>query len=132
MSTLVALLSSGKGTWAQVNAIIKSHNWNNILLICNEFAFTTFESNKGKKVVIDEKQVQKSFQKLSKFLKENVKDFEVALNLSSGSGLEHMIVLSAVLKSGSGVRFVYHDGAEIKDFEILDEDYSNFGGGNEL
>ena len=38
MTELVALLSTGEGTWAQVAGIIKQGDWENIILIGNEFA----------------------------------------------------------------------------------------------
>ena len=40
MVTLVALLSSGKGTWGQVNSLIKLAKWDKIYLICkNKIVF---------------------------------------------------------------------------------------------
>ncbi len=35
---LVALLSSGKGTWAQVAGLVNREEWDNIILIGSEFA----------------------------------------------------------------------------------------------
>jgi len=125
MSTLIACMSSGKGTWGEVNSIIKNGNWDTIYLICSKFAYENFEISPSValKLKFDEKNPQKSFEALSKFFKKSVKDFEVALNLTSGSGIEHMTILSSVLKSGLGVRFVYFHMNDIKEFEILDEKY---------
>lgn len=125
MVNLIALLSSGKGTWGSVNSLIKSENWDKIYLICNDFAFKTFDidPNKAIKLKYNEKDHQKSFENLSKFFKKEIKDFEVALNISSGSGMEHMAVLSAILKSGLGIRFVYSKNSEVKEFEILKEKF---------
>ena len=39
----------------------------------------------------------------------NIIDTEVALNLSSGSGKEHMALLSAILKSGLGIRLITYE-----------------------
>lgn len=125
MTSLIALLSSGKGTWGQVNSLMKLGNWEKVYLICNDFAFENFDADKNKcvKLKFDEKNPNESFRKLSDFFKKEIKDFEVALNISSGTGIEHMAALSAVLKSGLGIRFVYPDRDEIKEFEILDESF---------
>ena len=121
MVSLIALLSSGKGTWAQVNSLIANGSWDRIYLICNEFAHENYETKSQKviKLKFDEKNPVKSFEVLAKFFKKDIKDFEVALNLVSGSGIEHMAVLSAVLKAGLGVRFVYEYGKEIHEFDIM-------------
>ena len=125
MVSLIAMLSSGKGTWAQVNSLIACAKWDKIYLICNDFAYEKFEidSTKALKLMIDEKNPEKSFPKLANFFRKEIKDFEVALNLVSGSGMEHMALLSAVLKSGLGVRYVYCENKEVKEFELLDEKY---------
>ena len=127
MATLIACVSSGKGTWAEVNNIMKSEKWDKIYLICSQFAYENFEVdlNKATKLKFDEKNPQKSFEILSNFFKKQIKEFEVALNLTSGIGMEHMGILSAILKAGLGVRFIYFDMNEIKEFEILEGSYES-------
>ena len=131
MTTLIAMLSSGKGTWAQVTQLLKFEKWNKVYLICNDFAYENFDikPNQAMKLKFDEKNPNKSFNNLAKFFKKEVKDFEVALNLVSGSGIEHMAVLSAVLKSGLGIRFVYAHEMEVKEFEILEGQYEEDANG---
>lgn len=125
MTKLVALLSSGKGTWAQVNSLIKNGKWEHVYLISNEFGYENFtvDNSKVTKLKFDEKKPVETIAKVTDFLKKEIKDFEVALNLSSGTGVEHMAIVSSVLKAGLGIRFVYCDYDEIKEFEILDEKY---------
>ncbi|MDA3855480.1 MAG: hypothetical protein PF569_04430 [Candidatus Woesearchaeota archaeon] len=125
MATLIAMLSSGKGTWGHVNSLISLGKWDRVYLICNDFSYDNFEvkSQNIIKLKIDEKNIEKSLRILSGFLKKEVQDFEVGLNLVSGSGIEHMIVLSSVLKAGLGLRFVYSENNEIKEVELLDEKY---------
>ena len=125
MVSLVALLSSGKGTWAQVNVLIKNQKWDKIYLICNDYAFKNFEvdQNKAIKLFFNEQKPIDSVPKLAEFFKKEIKDFEVALNLSSGTGIEHMAIMGAVLKSGLGLRFVYPDMNEVKEIELLDEKF---------
>jgi len=42
---LVALLSSGKGTWAQVAGLLNKGEWDNVILVGGDFA-KKFTSNK--------------------------------------------------------------------------------------
>ncbi len=123
MVALIAMVSSGKGTWGQISALLSNQKWDKVYLLCNDFSYEKFEisPDKALKLKFDENLPEQSFKKLAEFFKKEIKDFEVALNLSSGTGMEHMIVLSSVLKAGLGVRFVYAKEKEIKEFEILDE-----------
>lgn len=125
MVCLVAMLSSGKGTWGQVSSLISSQNWDKIYLVCNEFAYDNFDVNSQKiiKLKVDETRPLEIFSKLSKFFRNEVKDFEVAVNINSGSGIEHMAVISSLLKSGLGIRFVYFKNNRVCEFEILDEKF---------
>ena len=128
MVSLIALLSSGQGTWGQVGNLIKLNNWDKVYLICNEFAYENFKINyfhfstppKILKLKFNENNPNQTFQNLAKFFTKDIKDFEVALNFTSGSGIEHMAVLSATLKAGLGIRFVYAQENKLKEFEILD------------
>jgi len=124
MVTLIALISSGKGTWGQVLSVINSYKWDNIYLICNNFSYDNFkiDPNLAIKLKFDEKNLIKSFNKISDFFKKNIKDFEVAINLYSGNGMEHMILVSSILKSGLGIRFVYCENKELKEFKLLELD----------
>lgn len=125
MTSLVAILSSGKGTWGQVSSLIKAKKWDKVYLVCNDFSYKNFdiEPNVALKLLIDEKNPKKSMDKLSVFLKKDIKDFEVALNIVSGSGFEHMILIGSVLKAGLGMRFVYAQDSEVQELEIFDQKF---------
>ena len=108
MSTLIASLSTGKGTWGHVSRLIKENKWDNILLITNEFGKENFtKSDNTELILID---ANKGIEELSKDiyekLKDKIKDPEVALNLVSGSGKEHMAIISSILKLGIGLRLI--------------------------
>lgn len=127
MTVLIAHLSSGKGTWKHVTDLITKGSWSKVLLICNDFAYKSFDitPDKALKLLINEEDMDGTFSKLTQVLKKQLaQEFDVAVNQSSGSGAEHMAVMSAVLKAGVGVRFVYVEDSKIKEFELLDEDYS--------
>ncbi len=103
---LVALISSGKGTWGQVAGVINQGDWDSITLVGNDFA-KQFTSKKDFEFVetttfgiLDlKKEIQKKLQ--GKF-----KGTEIALTIASGTGKEHMALISALLSLPVGIRFV--------------------------
>lgn len=110
MPTLIACLSTGKGTWAEVTKIAQSQEWNKVFLITNQFGKENYTPGKNTELVLVD-----SFpdtpttiitDQIKKQLKDKIADFEVALNLTSGSGKEHMAVLEAVLQLGLNFRLI--------------------------
>jgi len=103
---LIALLSSGKGTWAQVSGLIKKEEWDNIFLIGDEFAekFTTDKKHEFIRIDTDQK-IMEIKDTLMKKLKGKINGIEVALSIASGSGKEHMALISALLSLPVGIRF---------------------------
>jgi hypothetical protein len=108
MTTLIACLTTGKGSWAQVGDLIKSTEWDKIYLITNDFGKEKFSSSKQVDLILinPDASITEIKQIVYEQLKGKLKETEVALNLISGSGREHMAVLSAVLNLGLGVRLV--------------------------
>lgn len=108
MTDLVAVLSSGKGTWGHVSQLMKDEDWDNIFLITNEFGRENFSHDKKfETVVVDRnKSLEEIKAQIASELGKMVKGAEVAVNMVSGSGKEHMALLSAVLSLGVGLRFV--------------------------
>lgn len=108
MTDLVACLSSGEKSWAHVARLVKEQDWKNIFLITNEFGKNNFKPEKDVKfVVVDfQKPVFELIEDIKNGLKGKISDLEVALNIVSGSGKEHMAILSALLKLGVGVRLM--------------------------
>ena len=104
MPTLIACLSTGKGTWAEVNRLIQVGNWNKVFLITNAFGAENFrnKSENTELVVVDSdnKSVVELVDDIKKNLDGKISDFEVALNFVSGSGKEHMAMLEAMLELG--------------------------------
>jgi hypothetical protein len=106
---LVALLSSGKGTWEQVSGLIKQGDWERVILLGEEFAsqfkvqekadITEFVKIDLNKRLIDLKE------EFSKKLKGKVKGVEVAVTIASGDGKEHMALISALINIPVGIRF---------------------------
>jgi len=108
MTSLIACLSTGKGTWAHVERIIKDQEWDQIFLITNDFGVKNFKPGKSVDyILIDEnKYLSDMTEDIKKQLQGKVKDFEVAINIISGNGKEHMATLSAIMKLGLGIRLI--------------------------
>jgi|SRR3989344_4977642 len=110
MSTLIACLSTGKGTWGHVSRLIQDGNFDNVLLITNEYGKENFQKSENVELVaIKLEQGMKELRdEIYKNLKEKIKpdETEVALNMASGIGKEHMALLSALLKLGIGIRLM--------------------------
>ncbi len=102
---LIALLSSGKGTWGQISGLAKQGEWDNIILIGNEFAKKFELETKHDFIEIREESVVKMKQEILDKLKGKIKGIEVALSIASGSGKEHMALISALLSIPVGIRF---------------------------
>ena len=109
MPTLIACLSTGKGTWAEVSKLIQSQSWTKVFLITNQFGQENFTNKpeNAELVLIDTfAPVSSMVEKITAQLKDKVSDFEVALNLASGSGKEHMALIESVLEMGLNFRVV--------------------------
>lgn len=108
MTDLIACLSSGEKSWAHVARLIKEQDWKKIFVITNDFGKKNFKADKKVEfIVVDfQKPVSMLISDIQNALKGKITDFEVALNLVSGTGKEHMAILSALLKLGVGVRLM--------------------------
>ena len=107
MTSLIACLSTGKGTWGHVSRLIADENWDKIFLITNEFGKENFKLEKeGEFMVVDQRA---SLPELRDEVVGKLKgklEGDIAVNLISGTGKEHMAIVSALLKLGIGIRFI--------------------------
>jgi|SRR3989339_1145241 len=107
MPTLIAILSTGKGTWNEVLQLIQAQSWNKVFLITNQFGKDNFSLKKDNLfwILIDN---QLTISEIAKQIKSQLKtdDLEIALNLASGTGKEHTALLKAIMDSGLNFRLV--------------------------
>ncbi len=108
MQTLVACLSTGKGTWTHVLQLL-NQRWDKIILITNEFGKENFKGlpQNAEFIVIDadNNEVPKLKDYLIQELKPKIRG-EVALNIASGSGKEHMALFSALINLGVPIKLI--------------------------
>jgi hypothetical protein len=103
---LVCLLSSGKGTWAQVSGLMNHGEWDKVILVGGDFAKTFTHEKEFEFIHVDlDKKLKDLRDQLSEKLKGKIKGTEVALSIASGDGKEHMALISALINSPVGIRF---------------------------
>ena len=108
MPTLVACLSTGKGTWTEVLKLLSVPSWNKVFLITTSFGQEHFTPKPNIQVVVIDpaQEVTVLVEQIKKQLQGKITDFEIALNLASGSGKEHLALLEAGLELGLNFRLV--------------------------
>lgn len=108
MTDLIACVSAPEKSWAHIERLINEQDWSKIFLITNDSGRKNFKPEKKVDfVVVDfQKPVFELIDSIKNGLKGKISDFEVALNLVSGTGKDHMAILSALLKLGVGVRLM--------------------------
>jgi ERCC4-related helicase len=104
---LIALLSSGKGTWAQISGLMKYGEWEKIVLVGDDFAKTFTHEKKFEFIKVDFNQKIKELREdFTKKLKGKFAGFEVAVSIASGEGKEHMALISSLINLPVGIKFV--------------------------
>lgn len=103
---LVALLSGGEGTWGQVSGLLTHGEWDNVIILGDDFArkFAHQKSFQFIQVDLNEK-IRDLKEDFMKKLDGKIKGMEVALSISSGGGKEHMALISALINLPVGIRF---------------------------
>ncbi|HLC78051.1 MAG TPA: hypothetical protein VJH92_02915 [Candidatus Nanoarchaeia archaeon] len=103
---LVALLSSGQGSWAQISGLMKYGEWDKIILVGGDFAKTFTHEKEFEFIKVDlSKRIIELRDELRDKLKGRINGTEVALSVASGEGKEHMALISALINLPVGIRF---------------------------
>ena len=103
---LVALLSTGKGTWAQVSGLMKYGEWDRVIVLGNDFAQKFTSDKKFEFIQIDlDKKLKDLRDEIKEKLKGKIMSTEDALSIASGDGKEHMALISALINLPVGIRF---------------------------
>jgi hypothetical protein len=107
MTELIVCVTDNIGN-NHIKDLIEKNNWGKVFILTNEKMAIEFSPVKEvNMVIIDPSQPTENIVKdIMVKLKGNLSGFEVALNLFSGNGKEHMAILSALIKLGFGIRLV--------------------------
>jgi|TARA_B100001971_G_scaffold210469_1_gene236040 hypothetical protein len=108
MAELVACLSGGEGTREHVRRVVNGEKWDKVYLITDAQGKEDFKVDKEVEFILVDpaKLLPELIEEVKSKLNGKIADTQVALNLISGTGKEHMAVLSALLKLGLAVRLV--------------------------
>ncbi len=117
MTELIAFLSTGKGTWGHIASLISKDEFERVLLLTNDFGKENFTANEKTELLVvnANDDYEKLRDQIQSVLKDKVKGSEVAVNFISGSGKEHMALISALIKLGVGFRLVVSTKEGIKE-----------------
>jgi hypothetical protein len=103
---LIALLSTGKGTWGQVSGLMKHGEWDKIIILGDDFAKDFNHEKEFEFIKVDlSKKLADLKEEFSQNLKGKIDGTEVALSIASGNGKEHMALISALINLPVGIRF---------------------------
>lgn len=103
---LIAILSSGKGTWGQVAGLMTHGEWDNIILLGDDFSKNFTHDKKFEFIKVNLSQrIKELKEEITDKLKGKINGTEVALTIASGDGKEHMALISALINLPVGIRF---------------------------
>ncbi len=108
MTELIACLGTGEGTLEHIRRLIQQQDWEKVVLITTESSKQNFKADKPIEFIVinKEKFLPELVNEIKNKLKTKIQGTEVGINLISGSGKDHMAILSALLKLGLAIRFV--------------------------
>jgi hypothetical protein len=116
MADLIAFLSTGKGSWGHVNGLINGEKWDKVILLTNDFGKEKFQAGENTELIVCD--FNASTEELTKEIQGKLKDKvsgEVGVNFISGTGKEHMALISALIKLGVGFRLVVSGQEGVKE-----------------
>ena len=101
----IAFLGQDEGTWGQVTGLLNKGDWDKVILVRSKEGKGF--PGRGENVDVDSsKTLMELKDEIARKLKGKFSGLEVALSIASGSGKEHMALISALLGIPLGVRFV--------------------------
>lgn len=104
---LVASVGLDKESWGQVTGLINHGNWDKIILVKNKSALDFIVPEGIEALYIDTSMPLLELKKdLTEKLKTRLSEFDACVSLASGTGKEHMALISALLAIPTGIRLV--------------------------
>jgi len=108
MTEFLGILSTGKGSWTEITKIIDQYQFSRVFLLTNSFGKEKYKPNDITELIVLDfsKSTEQLMVDMVSSLKEKISGEELAVNFASGSGKEHMALVSALIKLGVGFRLV--------------------------
>jgi len=102
---LVAFLGQDSQTWGQVTGLINKGEWEKIILVKTSDSKNYPNPPKSEEIIIDSSKTLLDLKSdLLTKLKPHLSGLECSLSIASGSGKEHMALISALLSLPVGIR----------------------------
>ncbi len=104
---LVAFLGDDKENWGQVNGLINRGDWEKIILVKSKSS-ENYESPKESDIILVDtsKPLIELKEDMINKLRKKFEGFDVHVSIASGTGKEHMALISALLSIPVGIRLV--------------------------
>lgn len=109
---LLAVLGVGRGTWGHVARLISEEEWDEIVLISNEWVKENFSPSKEVNWIMINNRA--GFEIVKDAIKEKLPKGEICVSLVSGSGKEHMAMLAAMKEASKDFKLVTLTGQGTK------------------
>ena len=104
---LVAFLGSDKETWGQITGLINHEKWEKIILVKSKTSEDYNSPKPADIVTVDSsKPLVDLKEDIVKKIRSKFAGFDVHVSIASGSGKEHMALISALLSVPVGIRLV--------------------------
>ncbi len=104
---LVAFMGDDKENWGQVNGLINRGEWSKIIIVKSKSS-EDYESPKDADIVVVDtsKPLLDLKEDMINKLRKKFEGFDVHVSIASGTGKEHMALISALLSVPVGIRLV--------------------------
>lgn len=104
---LIAFLGSDKETWGQVTGLINHGDWEKVILIKSQHAKEFPTPKNGESITIDSSRSLIDLKSdMMQKLRGRFSGLDAHLSIASGTGKEHMALISALLSLPVGIRLV--------------------------
>lgn len=104
---LIATVGLDKESWGQVTGLINHGTWDKVILVKNKLAFDFPVPEGVNALFID---TTRPLTEIKSYLIDQLKpllsEFDACVSIASGSGKEHMALISALLAIPTGIRLV--------------------------
>ena len=104
----VATLGVGKGTWGHVARLIQEEDFARVVLVSSEFGRENFAPPKEVDWILINS--RSGFEVIKDTIKEKLPEGELVVSFISGSGKEHMALLSALKEADKPFKLVILTG----------------------
>jgi hypothetical protein len=121
MSVLVASLSAEKNSWTELSKILHSKFFTDAYLVTDTITDSSGMKDYSKPIIngVKIEIISLDFRKASedlvpelymilkkKFTEQKIQELDIAVNITSGTGKEHSVIISTLMKLGYGIRLI--------------------------